>query len=69
MLEGTLGEQIDSRGIDVVLDDGEFIVDIIVLAEVQTVDGEKSLTFATSEGTNWLKELGMVTYAQTMLQR
>lgn len=69
MTETTLGVQIDSRGIDLNLKDGDLIVDMVVLAECMTPEGTKYLTLAKDEHVNWLKEIGMLTYALEMINR
>lgn len=66
----TLGELIDSRGITVTLGDGDFITDIVLLAEVVNIDGETSkrdIVISRDGTTNWLKEIGMIEKAVRVL--
>lgn len=63
-METTMGNLIDSRGLDLFLDEGDFVTDIVVVAEVMTEDGRKRLAVVADEHTNWLKEMGMLTAAQ-----
>jgi hypothetical protein len=69
MTKATLGEQVDSRGIDLKLSEDDIITDIVVLAECVSPDGKKYLHLAKDEHVNWLKEIGMLTYALEMIKR
>lgn len=58
-----IGNEIDLRGIMVDLDEGDYLSDIIVVAEIIKADGESQVVTSRGEMTNWLKEAGMLKVA------
>ena len=56
----TLGNAIDSRGINVGLEEGDLLGDVIVVAEVIKNSGQPYLVVVRDDGMNWLKEDGML---------
>jgi len=61
--EQTLGEEIDARGIKLLLEDGDFVTNIVVVAEVVKKDGDSFIVSTRSELTSWVTEVGMLTVA------
>lgn len=66
--EETLGAKIDRRGLKFNLQDGDFVEDIIVIAEIVTETGARCLTVVSDDGTNWIKEVGMLHMATQQVQ-
>jgi len=63
----TLGETIDSRGINFDLEKEDVLTDIVVIAEVMTGDSRRYVAVRADEHTNWLTEIGMITIAHKMV--
>ena len=59
-----IGEIIDARGVKFTLEDDDFINDIVVIAEVIR-DGDAFVAMCTSEGTTWVKQVGLLTIAKS----
>lgn len=56
----SLGNMIDGRQMDIELEDGELIGDVIIIAEVLDQEGDSHLVVVSDENMNWLKEDGMI---------
>lgn len=65
--KATLGETIDARGINFDLEDGDALIDVVVVAQVLTSDNRKYMAIRKDEHTNWLTEVGMLTIAHKMV--
>lgn len=63
----SLGQTIDERGITTPLDESDIVTDIVVIYEVLSENGDKSIRIARDEHTNWLKEVGMVSIANQIV--
>ena len=61
--EQTLGQEVDARGIKLTLDEGDFVTNIVVVAEVVRKDGNSDIISTRSELTSWVTEVGMLTVA------
>lgn len=59
----TLSDTISSREMDIPLEKGDLIGDIVVVAEVIREDGSPILVVVTDDNMNWLKEDGMLSRA------
>ena len=58
-----IGQLLDNLGVRHLLDDGDLVSDAVVITTVITEDGSTRLGLTWSEGTDWLKRLGMITAA------
>lgn len=65
-LEGKtqIGDLVDARGVAVTLDEDDIITDVVIIAEVINEDNESRVVVVSGEGTNWLKEIGMIATAK-----
>lgn len=59
-----IGEILDSRGIKLTLDEEDFITDIVVVAQVVKEDGSTHVAVVESEGTDWIKTIGLLGIAK-----
>ncbi len=63
-----LGGLIASRGVKLDLDPGDLVSDIVIIAEVITDHGP-TIALGTSDGTSWIKQLGMITAADSICRQ
>ncbi|MFF9279529.1 hypothetical protein [Streptomyces griseosporeus] len=62
----TIGQLIDTLGVEADLDEGDMPTDAFVILKIVKADGTVSLVNARSEGLDWITRLGMVTAAQAI---
>lgn len=49
------------------IDEGDLLTDVVVIARVSRLDGDTSIIHATTEGTDGITKLGLVTAAQRVI--
>lgn len=64
-----LAEVLVPYGIEADLDDGDLIVDVLIIARVSGPDGTTSLQLSSTDGTDWITERGLVSAAQHIMDQ
>ena len=62
-----LKDALESLDIEFELDDGDMLTDVLVIAKVSRIDGPTTILHATTEGTDGITKLGLVTAAQRLI--
>lgn len=62
-----LKDALESLDIEFDLDDGDMLTDVLVIAKVSRLDGDTTVLHATTQGTDGLTKLGLVTAAQRVI--
>ena len=56
----SVGQLLDSLGIQVELDEGELVAGALVILETIEEDGDVTMQILEDDGVNWIKRLGML---------
>jgi hypothetical protein len=67
MAEQDIANLLAGRGATIDLNDGDIVADAVILMRVSNAEGGSSLGLATTEGTSWLDQFGLVKAADNML--
>jgi hypothetical protein len=59
-----VGDLIDARGVTITLEEGDIITNVILIAEVISEDNSSRIVISSGDGTDWLKEVGMISMAK-----
>lgn len=62
-----LKEVLETLDIEFELDDGAMVTDVIVVAKVSRIDGPTTIVHASTEGTDGITKLGLVTAAARII--
>lgn len=62
-----LKDALDSLDIEFDLDDGDMLTDVLVIAKVSRLDGPTTIVHATTQGTDGITALGLVTAANSII--
>jgi hypothetical protein len=54
-----LAEILKTLDIDMEIDDGALVTDVLVIAKVQRLDGATTVIHCTTEGTDWITAIGL----------
>lgn len=63
-----LKEVLETLDIEFDLDEGDILTDVLVIAKVSRLDGPTTVLHATSEGTDSITKLGLITAAQDIIR-
>ncbi len=63
-----LGELIDTLGVELEMDDEDLVSSAVVLLKVITEDGSIQLGIASSEGLDWIAQLGLIEAARDVVR-
>lgn len=66
MPEQPIGPILDGLGVIIGLEDGDLVESALVLAKVVDADGSVTVGCYTSQGMDWLAQLGLITAAAQM---
>lgn len=67
MTREPIGELADARGVTADLESDDLITDIVVLMKVSDSSGTTGIIVETSEGLDWITQLGMLDAAKTII--
>lgn len=59
-----IGDLVDARGVQITLEEGDIVTNIIIIAEVISDDNSSRIVVSSGDGTDWLKEVGMLSMAK-----
>lgn len=62
-----LKEALQTLDIDMELDDGDMLTDVLVIAKVSRLDGPTTILHASTVGTDGITKLGLVTAANRII--
>lgn len=62
-----LKEALQTLDIDMELDDGDMLTDVLVIAKVSRLDGPTTILHASTTGTDGITKLGLVTAANRII--
>lgn len=62
-----LKQALETLDIDFDLDDGDMLTDVLVIAKVSRLDGPTTIVHATTDGTDGITALGLVTAANSII--
>jgi hypothetical protein len=62
-----LKQALETLDIEFDLDDGDMLTDVLVIAKVARLDGPTTVVHASTQGSDGLTVLGMVTAAQNII--
>jgi hypothetical protein len=67
MPEQPIGPILDGLGVTATIEDGDLIESAVVLAKIVDADGTTTVGVYTSDGMDWLAQLGLVTAAHQIV--
>lgn len=67
MTREPIGELLDARGVQADMDSDDLVSDVVVIMKVTDGDGITGIILETSEGLDWITQLGMVDAAKTII--
>lgn len=62
-----LKQALETLDIEFDLDDGAILTDVLVIAKVSRLDGDTTVVYASTDGTDGITKLGLVTAAQRVI--
>lgn len=70
MSDQPAGPILDALGVRLDLDEHQHVAEVVVVAKlVNAEDGETSMALATSDGTDWIAQLGLLTAATSVVEQ